>query len=721
MENLPGIIIFIALIAIAVVISVYTSFDSKVERNQKKNKEYSSKKGYSFHDIYDFPKFKEVIESSQTLNPEGSYNNRFESVICIEEDDFTLYIGNFFYQKDVEKSKLEKTAEALAKLTPKGRMGLETSSINYNSINWPACVSKPRNVGSNYYNYYYYQKFAIIKPKSNVSFPKFQLRVKRHGLEKFKNIIELSGHPIFNWYHMIASTERNNTEAFFNTDRINGMTKLADRSYVYEAIDNIFIIKSEATILDSIERLQKNALAMYSGFLCPERNYGSKDYSPSKLYMGSAATYRTIKVMLIMLFLFFCFSVYQLAEYHRSKKGILATPIEERYNALVSDKPVYIPELMKGYTWKNYKRTRLVDAMVFDYGEIADSKRENFFQPRFDIVKPNNLASYPLELVPKIKEKLGHIEKYEPRTYEEAMTSQYKCDNMLIVDTAALWLFVSRHFAKTGDLETAFLLPYAGIISAYESANKTADAMNVDSKIQHLDAKNICAYHLLYLAVNYKPDYNLLKSIAKDMLSIARNQLSCSYYIKFQKAQLLKAMRKAIAEEIEVEYKRNSMNSYAMRLQNSKLLEKFIKNFMDDYLPFADAPYPEIYDTYIKWHPEVYVDKATEEYSMVRDLNKYFGFQDYRPKSQLISFRKIYEEYLTKLEGIAIALLCRAYEIQNGSLPENITILEDWAEESFPVDRFTNKPYELNKDTDKRLFSVGPDLTPNTKNDIRFW
>ena len=82
---------------------------------------------------------------------------------------------------------------------------------------------------------------------------------------------------------------------------------------------------------------------------------------------------------------------------------------------------------------------------------------------------------------------------------------------------------------------------------------------------------------------------------------------------------------------------------------------------------------------------------------------------------------KIYEEYLTKLEGIAIALLCRAYEIQNGSLPENITILEDWAEESFPVDRFTNKPYELNKDTDKRLFSVGPDLTPNTKNDIRFW
>ena len=136
MENLPGIIIFIALIAIAVVISVYTSFDSKVERNQKKNKEYSSKKGYSFHDIYDFPKFKEVIESSQTLNPEGSYNNRFESVICIEEDDFTLYIGNFFYQKDVEKTIYDVNYEATIEIAKQLRLRDIGGIIIIDYIQW---------------------------------------------------------------------------------------------------------------------------------------------------------------------------------------------------------------------------------------------------------------------------------------------------------------------------------------------------------------------------------------------------------------------------------------------------------------------------------------------------------------------------------------------------------------------------------------------------------
>ncbi len=721
MGNLLGIIIFIGLVAIAVGIGEYTSFDSKIERGQKKNKEYGSKKDYYFYDSYKFPIFKKVLEASQTLSPEGSYNNRFDSVVKIEEDDFTLYIGNLFYQKDIEKNNLERTAERLARLTPKGRMSLEFNSISYNSHNWPSSVSKPRNVGENFYNYYYYQKFAIIKPKNRMFFPNFILRVKRYGQEKFKNLIELSGHPIFNWYHMIASTEKNDTEAFFNSNRISAITKLADRSYVYEAIDNIFIIKSEASMFDSIERIHKNALAIYSGFLCDERNYGAKDYSPSKLYIGTATAFRTVKAMLIILVLLLLWNVCQLTEYNRSKNKLFSIPIDQRYKALVADKTVYVPELMKGYTWKNLKKTRLVDAMVFDYKQICDPQRESFFQPRFDTVKPNNLASYPLELVPRIKEKLGHIEMYEVRTYEEAMTSPYKCDDMLIVDTAALWLFVSRYFAKKGDLETAFLLPYAGIISAYESENKTADAMNVDSKIQHLDAKNISAYHLLYLAAYYKPNPNLLKSIAKDMLAIARNQFSCSNYIKFQKKQFLETMGKAIAEEIETEQKNNFTDFYVLRLQNSKLLEKLAQTFMDNYLPYADAPYPEISDAYNKWHPEVHVDSATEEYSIARDLNEYLGYTTYIHKSQLIFFRKIYEEYLTKLEGIAIALLCRAYEIQFGSIPENIATLESWAEESFPVDRFTNKPYEINKDTYNRLSSVGPDLKPNTRNDIKFW
>ena len=173
--------------------------------------------------------------------------------------------------------------------------------------------------------------------------------------------------------------------------------------------------------------------------------------------------------------------------------------------------------------------------------------------------------------------------------------------------------------------------------------------------------------------------------------------------------------------EIEAEQKNNFTDFYVLRLQNSKMLEKFAQTFMDNYLPYADAPYPEISDAYNKWHPEVYVDSATEEYSIARDLNEYLGYTTYIHKSQLIFFRKIYEEYLTKLEGIAIALLCRAYEIQFGSIPENIATLENWAEESFPVDRFTNKPYEINKDPYNRLSSVGPDLKPNTRNDIKFW
>lgn len=59
--------------------------------------------------------------------------------------------------------------------------------------------------------------------------------------------------------------------------------------------------------------------------------------------------------------------------------------------------------------------------------------------------------------------------------------------------------------------------------------------------------------------------------------------------------------------------------------------------------------------------------------------------------------------------------------MKNGEAPKNRADLELWSEETFPVDRFTNQPYEINNDSEIKLFSVGPDFKPDTKDDIRFW
>ena len=711
--------IIIGLIITAIEVC-YFSEEKKAERRKNKNKNYcKNKSNYTFYEDFDFPEISDELKFSHIFYPDGAYNQCLQNVIAIEEDDFTLYLGDFFYQKDVAKNNLEKNMETFAKIVGKSRRYHDADPYKYDEDTWPEIVPVPESIGENIHNYYYFQKFAVIKPKYKMYFPNFMIRLKRLGLEKFENIIKLPGHPIFNWTYMLSSKPNDyDVELFFNYSRTRSIDRLIDSSYIYETVNGLFIIKSESTALDTLERLHQNALAMFGGWLCDKESNLRKKYAPSIFYFASASKLKLAKIMMILVFAWFCWCVYNYGIHKDADKKIqnkfFSQTLDYKFKHLVSDKKYYVPELMKNYTWKNIKRTRLVDAMVFSYEQINDPKCEKYFQPRFEVVKPQNLESYPTDLVPRIKEKLGYIQNYSARTYDQAMQSPYKCDTDLIVDTAALWLFVSRHFAMNGDLETAFLLPYAGIISAYESENNTADAMNINNRIQHLDAMNISAYHLLYLAVKYEPDCKLLKSIAKDMLTIARKQFPCSVYIKYFKQQFIEVFNK--------EQQKAPENSYINLLYKYNIIESYTKAFLDDYLQFADAPYATIRKEYLNWYPNISATEGPDEkIDTIGIFTNYLFRNKYGSGSNLTLFRKITEEYLTKLEGIAIALLYRAYAIENGCPPKSITDLEYWSEEMIPVDRFTNMPYKINNNSNKILFSAGPDFKPNTQNDIRFW
>ena len=695
-----GICIVIGIL-LTIVGELFTEEKRASKRNSNAQKYCSGKDNYKFHNSYNFKKAIPNLNQSHILYLKDAYNQRFDNVIKIDEEDFTIYLGDFFYQLDVKKTWLDKVAERNA------RYG--TRFPVYDS-QWPSNVPVPRNVGKDYYNYYYFQKFCIIKPKINISFPNFHIRVKRWGLKNFENIVKLDGHPIFNSRYMLSASDKFEVEKFLKNGKMGLIDKYIDRSYLYETLDGIFIIRSEASLSDSIKRMHKNALAMFTGILASQENL-SRKYSNS-LYLSSGAIFRYCKAFAIIFAICFISYVTYQGSIIRDRKKVFKSSFNDKITSFVSSKEVYVPELMKGYTWKNVRQIRLVDAMVFDYNQINMENREKFFPIRFNVVKPKNLEDYQTRLLPQIKEKLGQVETYSERTYEEAIIASYRCDPMLIVDTCARWLFVSRYYAQQGDLETAFLLPYAGIRSAWESENKTADSMTFSNRIQHLDAMNISAYHLLYLTVKYNPDANLLKSIAKDMLKIAKDQHHCSAYIKYFR-ELFKNIFKQDAA---------NGNSFAQKLFEYNLIEKFSQEYFDAYLRFADAPYPEIYKDYCKWSPNVIPGNSSEEKEIIRSLKVYLPFTKVsRHNQDYMLFRKIVEEYLTKLEGIAIAILCKAYELEKGELPENRTELELWSNETLPVDRFTNQPYEINKSDDVKLSSAGLDLKAGTKADIRFW
>lgn len=259
MEGLAAQISLVIFIILVVYFGSFTP-EKKAARRKAAYQKFADKhKNSQFIESIELKEISESLTNSQIIFPKDSYNQSFKNVVKIEENDFTIYLGEYFYQQDVKRDWMD---QYLPKHSGKG-----INPIHYNDYNWPSNVPKPQKISEEYFNFYYYQKLCIIKPNIKTYYPDFAVKAKKLGTNEFENLLELDDQTIFNHSYMLAAPKASETKVFFNNGKVNVLCKQINKNYIYETIDGLIIVKSEATFFDSLEKLHQSSINMFTNLI----------------------------------------------------------------------------------------------------------------------------------------------------------------------------------------------------------------------------------------------------------------------------------------------------------------------------------------------------------------------------------------------------------------------------------------------------------------------
>lgn len=172
----------------------------------------------------------------------------------------------------------------------------------------------------------------------------------------------------------------------------------------------------------------------------------------------------------------------------------------------------------------------------------------------------------------------------------------------------------------------------------------------------------------------------------------------------------------------------NGYYSGRILLNNKKAFDKFAEKTTDKLMEVDKLPYSK--------QSAVYDEVATHFDGLFEDLKigpslimnvllspskmivKNFGFNFFP------NFNRAYQSQAKTeqlADGAIAVLIIKAYEAENKAFPESLQQVEDWYGEKLPRDIFADMaPLQFNKEGPKQLFSVGPDMTPNTDDDLVF-
>lgn len=324
-------------------------------------------------------------------------------------------------------------------------------------------------------------------------------------------------------------------------------------------------------------------------------------------------------------------------------------------------------------------------------------------------------AKLPQIIVNELNELDTSIPEFELPGYEGAIP-QYREYRY----TSRFWADIGRLMLYEGQENSAFAISAGILLLAHKLERDPESGSLLLTRLIGMTVRNI-------------GNGLLLEHANKTKLSANELKLWISRYQKLRKAVLpLYDSCKAEARFYEVAgnfLKSKGFYSGKMLLNNKKAFEKINEKIIYKYIESDNLPYSEKIEIFREVDDYLYGlhDLQKVSYSSILDaiispsnlVAKLFAAY-FTP-----NFRKSYETLAKTLQcadGALTTLIIKAYMAEKNDLPDSLAQLEGWYGEKLPGDIFADMaPMHYSKTGPKRLFSIGPDMEPDTDDDLVFY
>ena len=291
-------------------------------------------------------------------------------------------------------------------------------------------------------------------------------------------------------------------------------------------------------------------------------------------------------------------------------------------------------------------------------------------------------------------------------------------DYRKIRETARYWYFIGVLFADEGDYNAA-LSCFAGmqILAHQLETGEHQSCLTLLNKMIAISLRKIACVGLLEAAPKINLPYkrirqwiNIFSKLEKSMPDMER---CCRYESIF----------------VPSIYDPKNMPDASIitsGMRDKSLQEEYIGSFYEPVIKASKLPFPQAI--------KICRERGKSVQDMIKRLYsisslKYFFFP-YSFQMQLMltvsypNMRAAFEQYFTtrlQMRGAIISLALQAYKIKFKSEPNSLEDVEKQLKLKLPVDVYTGKSFEYKSTGDRRLFSFGEDMQPDTRDDMVFW
>ena len=356
--------------------------------------------------------------------------------------------------------------------------------------------------------------------------------------------------------------------------------------------------------------------------------------------------------------------------------------------AHIKDLPQDFNELLNKQV--SYKKDFINNAEIVEVFSKRDQEEISLLRSEIRSVAENGIETIPE--TPVITEKLDIRVPSPP--YKEAR------------NTLRYWYLCGRYFHAIKDDATALNLNLASLVLLKHIENSGEDSVYLITGAMSTTFANMVSNALLEITSELVLPADLLKTRLKELYQLYGKRSPITYFMLGEK-RFLPAVSPVIF--------------------NENMTEKYVETYYRELIKAYETSYSEAIKT-AKEKGKLIGPQEMNLETIVLSLVKAV----FRPKNFCAEFlasmcNANYErtfEYDFKsrqlANGALVALTLRCYELEKGRLPDSLQELENWFGLPMPNDVYTNAPMQYNPKSNKVLFSVGSDLTPDTNDDLVF-
>ena len=288
------------------------------------------------------------------------------------------------------------------------------------------------------------------------------------------------------------------------------------------------------------------------------------------------------------------------------------------------------------------------------------------------------------------------------------------------------WYLLSRYLDNNGDSENSLLLSHGIFYLARDFEREFDFGLMAITKTHTYEITHVACKSSLIWASKPKPDaVTLSKDLANDILELINSEFPCSENIKYEQKEFEKRFEDDIFKNAYSKY----YNLFC-ELRKTETYKNLLNTVYQKPLDFIDKPLNEIgkeLEDYKKTIEALYKKESDfqENINLLKDPDRVVILTLLKNnQSDYEKMKKSHEQKLAEMELTAIALAINSYASENNQLPESMAELNKWFGKELPINRLTQKPYELDLKGKHLLYNNGvdgiQDLDSKNTDDIYF-